>query len=457
MSYLKQTGQLTPEWQMKLENAINAGYQRVLTFRTGGGFDWYGHSPAKTILTAYGILMLHDMNEVYPIDRTVIDDARRVLYDRQHGDGSWYLDIPMGTWHQLGNASLPLTAYVAWTLLESSPIDNSIARAVTYLENNRTSADDPYTLALVGNALALAKSPHAAEVLSKLESMATRTKGEARWTSRIQGAMYSRGDVADIETTALAALALVRGGRSVLIDEALTFLIRSKDASGGWHSTQSTILAIKALLEASKTPRVTGSTRVSLRVNGTLLDFEPVTPENERVMQQLTLTPHLKPGENVIELEADSDVPLTYQLASRHYLPWNKVPPPTQPPVVIESKYDKTTLSLRDELRCDVSIRFNAAASFMLIADLGIPAGFVPRSDAFDKMVAAKTLDKYTITGRQITLYFGEVKPGQRIDFYYTLVPRFLIRTTPPPSRAYEYYTPANSGSSVPIPLEVKD
>ena len=93
MGYLEETGQLTPEWQMKLEEAINLGYQRVLTFEVkGGGFDWYGNAPANTMLTAYGILMLNDMKKVYPIDTDVIDRASRLLFNRQKSDGSWPLD-----------------------------------------------------------------------------------------------------------------------------------------------------------------------------------------------------------------------------------------------------------------------------------------------------------------------------------------------------------------------------
>ena len=115
MAYLRKTGQLTPEWQMKLDEALNAGYQRMLTFEVnGGGFDWYGAAPAKTILTAYGILLFTDMAKVRDVDPDVVARAKRVLYSRQDRDGGWSLDLGMHTWGQLGNGRLPMTAYVVW-------------------------------------------------------------------------------------------------------------------------------------------------------------------------------------------------------------------------------------------------------------------------------------------------------------------------------------------------------
>ena len=80
MGYLEKSGQLTPETRMKIEHAINISYQRLLTFEAkGGGFDWYPGGQARTMLTAYGLLELSDMNRVYPIDTRVIDRAYAVL------------------------------------------------------------------------------------------------------------------------------------------------------------------------------------------------------------------------------------------------------------------------------------------------------------------------------------------------------------------------------------------
>ena len=175
MGYLKETGSLTPEWRMKCEAAINAGYQRLLTFEVkGGGFDWYGAAPAKTILTAYGILELNDMDKVYPIDRRVIDRAKAILDQRQKSDGSWTVDIPMHTWQQLANSSLPITAYVIWALKEAGYKDEVVRRGEAWLQVNQDQKADPYVRALVALALGDRGS------IAALEA-AAQVKGDEVW------------------------------------------------------------------------------------------------------------------------------------------------------------------------------------------------------------------------------------------------------------------------------------
>src|SRR3972149_12192295 len=143
MSYLKETGQLTPEKQMEIEQKINVSYQRLLTFEVSGtgGFDWYGQPPAKVILSAYGILLLSDMKKVYEIDSGVIDRAYGFLRSKQNSDGSWSLDRDMHTWRQLSsNGRLPVTAYVTWALAEAGYRDSAVGGAINYIKRHLSEA-----------------------------------------------------------------------------------------------------------------------------------------------------------------------------------------------------------------------------------------------------------------------------------------------------------------------------
>lgn len=442
MGYLKESGQLTPEVRMKLEHAINLGYQRVLTFETrqsGGGFDWHGCPPAKTILTAYGILMLHDMNKVYPIDTAVVDRAVDVLNRRQKGDGSFEVDLPMHTWHQLGQgANLPITAYVAWSLSEAARPN---LRATQYVESRWRSTKDPYVLALCVNALRAADSPEYADAAKALESTATVEDDQAYWESASQGLCYATGKLAHVEATAMAMMALPR---SALLRKAQAYLIRSRDPRGGWSSTQSTILAIKALLGAGKRSAGAGLVRVS--VDGReVAAFERITESNADVVQQVNITKHLPAGSSRVELTVEGDVEPTYQIVTRYYRPWSSVvEPEKESPIEITSTYDRTTLTRQETLRGDVEIRYRGTSTFMAIVDLGIPPGFVPEPEPLEALVREKVIDKFSLTGRQITLYFGALKAGDAIRFSYTLRPRFPVKVQAPATQAYEYYTPEN-------------
>lgn len=441
MSYLSATGQLTPEWRTRCEQAINLGWQRLLTFETeGGGFDWYGRPPAKTILTAYGILMLNDMDKVYPIDRRIIERARRVLMNRQQPDGAWAVDYPMHTWSRLGNSKLPVTAYVTWALLEAG---FDPGRAVAYIETHLAEAQDPYALALCANALVLAGSSRAGEAIGRLAAM-------ERWTTGIEGITYATGPTAEIEATALAALALARAG-SPAADRALSFLIRSKDSVGCWHSTQATILAIKALLESAREPRPVQA-QVRVLINGQAREFAKLSAENFDVMQQLNVSDLLRTGENRIEFLSDTEARLSYQVFVRYYEPWRDEPK-AEGPLQIDVRYERPAIALNEALVATARVTYLGPGTFMVIVDLGIPAGFVPEADDFTGLGG---VDRFTITGRQITLYLGEMKRGDTLEFRYRLRPKYSVRVVSPVARVYQYYSPDREAWSRPVVLEVK-
>ncbi|HXG08529.1 MAG TPA: hypothetical protein VNK04_01955 [Gemmataceae bacterium] len=91
----------------------------------------------------------------------------------------------------------------------------------------------------------------------------------------------------------------------------------------------------------------------------------------------------------------------------------------------------------------------------MVIADLGIPPGFTADPGEFAEMVAAKQIERFTATARQVTLYIGDIKPGDTKTFEYTLRPKYPIKAKTPAAVAYEYYTPANRATAKPVELTV--
>jgi hypothetical protein len=58
---------------------------------------------------------------------------------------------------------------------------------------------------------------------------------------------------------------------------------------------------------------------------------------------------------------------------------------------------------------------------------------------------------------RQVTLYLGDVKPGDVLTFDYTLKPKYPLKAKTPTTVAYEYYTPANRIESKPVELVVEE
>lgn len=465
MGYLKETGQLTPEKRMEIEHKINLSYQRLLTFEIGGGgFDWYGKPEAKVILSAYGLMLLKDMNEVYPIDTSVIGRAYDFLVTVQNNDGSWTLDKQMYTWHQLSNGNLPLTAYVTWALAESGYRGWYVKRAVSYIKENLNDARDPYVQALCANALVSfygGKDPSCETILDELRRSVIFKGDNAYWGTEVQSATYSRGVSADIETTALAVYAFIKAGYgSDISEKALKYIIKNRNPHGGWGSTQATILSIKALLEASKGLSSKNNGVVKVFVNGSEVEaaFSPVNELNSDVMQQVNLTKYMSPGTNRIELRAEGKLNMTYQIVSRYYTPWDSGDESTSKvePLTITVDYDKTTLNKDEKVHVDVKIRYNGnIPTFMVIADLGIPPGFEVERYDLDNLIDDGVIDRYELTGRQIIIYMGTFSPRQEVELKYRLRAKYPIKAKSPVSVVYEYYTPDVVGKSEPVEVTV--
>lgn len=117
-------------------------------------------------------------------------------------------------------------------------------------------------------------------------------------------------------------------------------------------------------------------------------------------------------------------------------MPW-KPAPPRQQALSIKVGYDRTRLRVDDTLNAWVEVTYNLARpTFMVIVDLGIPPGFAVRREDLAAMVQRKQITRYSLTGRQITLYLGKVQPRKPMLFRYRLKAMFPVRAQTPRSVA---------------------
>jgi hypothetical protein len=469
VDYVKKARVASPAMLVKAENYLNVGYQKLLTFqRPEGGFDWWGNGPPLVWLSAYALQEFNDMAKVYPVDKTVIEKTQKYLLSKQKPDGTW---DDIGATHsetiaQMGNPKLLLTSYVVWSLCDSGTKGPEIDKAVEYIRGHVDDAkDNAYILALVANALAAydAKDDSTFNVLKKLEKL---KQDKPEWKACCfptggQSLTYARGDAVTVETTALATLAMIRSGQfTSTVNQALTYLIKSKQGGGHWGSTSATILSLKALIAGAGGAQQEGKATFTILVNGKEAAKGEVTADNADVMQLFDLKDVTRVGDNDVEIRVDGQTSLMYQVVGRYYEPW-KDTEPVKPVLDVAVDYDRKELSTDDLLRAKATLKYNGTVpTYMVIVDLPVPPGFGVDAGDFAEMVGRKKtskVEKFSVTARQVTLYIGDVKPGDTLTFEYSLKPKYPIKAKTPAAVAYEYYTPANRASAAPVELTVKD
>jgi hypothetical protein len=450
LDYLKTTGQTSPELQMQAEQYINLGYQRLLTFEVdGGGFSLFGAPPAKVFLSAYGLMEIYDMSQVFSVDEALIGRTAQWLLRQQNADGSWSTPD-----YRAGGSDLSTTAYVVWALAGAGYDDAKVQKGVSYLKEFRTQAQSGYAMALVANALAAAApdDPITKEVIDELAAQARDEKGAAYWEAGAKSFMGGGGKSGRVETTALAAYALLTAdAHPDVANRALTYLVRAKDSFGTWQTTQATILSLKALLLSVEKAGEAAEATVTVSLNGEATDPVRVTPETFDVVQLITFSDRPFEGENRVEIAVEGEGDLMYQVTAEYYLPWEFVAEEPDKVVTIDVAYDRTDLAMNDEVNVSVKVALdepNLVANMMLV-DLGIPPGFEVLAEDLNHLVEeglyqeeGVRLSRFDLTGRQIILYLEDLAYGEPFAFTFRLRAKYPMKAQAPASVAYDYYNP---------------
>jgi len=477
LDYLKTTKQAKPELQMKAEQYINVGYQRLLSFEVdgegrlpGGGFSWFGNPPAHKVLTAYGLMEFRDMSRVHEVDENVISRTQNWLAGLQQKDGTWERDeggIAEGIINRQTD-TLRVTAYIAWALAESGYPGDSVKRAVGYLDKHWQEAKDPYALAVIANAYLSGGgmadlgrtylTDTTRDVLDALAKMAVVDDSIAYWKSAGATFTSAQDGSADLETTALATYALVKSGRHVdLTNKAITYLIRGKDSFGTWQTTQATVWALKTLLLSMEKAAQEIDGTATVWVNGEEAGSFRITQEDYDVVRQVDARNLVQPGGNDVRITLKGKGSALYQIVAKYYMPWAMVNPPAEELLTIDVSYDRKQLATNDIVTASVRVVNNDPRDAnMVVIDLGLPPGFSLMSEDLDKLVERKAIEKYSVAARQIIVYLDKLASKKPLEFSYRLRAKFPMKAATPASRVYRYYNPEIEATAEPVSLEVR-
>jgi alpha-2-macroglobulin-like protein len=466
LDYMKRTKKLSPETHAKAEGYIANGYQRLLTFEVpGGGFSWFGQAPANKILTAYGLMEFNDMAQVSEVDPRVIARTRDWLVNQQQADGNWAPDtrfINEGATDRYNSNVLRITAYIAWSLVNTGMQGPAIDRARKYIDEHLNAAVDPYTLAVIANFAA--DDHHDREFTRRAMQLLLDARSEqadqVSWKAE-ETPVYATGSSAAIETTGLATEALLKWGQaSETVRKALNFITAKKEASGAWGTTQATIMALRALIQATQLSAGGVRGRVEIMIDGKQVKELNLTAENDDLLHQFVFKGVDAHQTASVQLHFEGTGSLAYQVVGRSFVPWDEQR--TSEPLSINLAYDRTRLQENDLATETVTIRNNLPKTAnMIMVDLGIPPGFDLLSEdlqAFQEKTAgarAGRLEKFTQTATQAILYFNSLAPYQKVELKIRLRAKYPMRAQTFQSRLYEYYDPGVSTTAKPVRLEV--
>jgi hypothetical protein len=436
LNYLQEQRAASPELARRANDLLASGYRRLSGYECKSrGYEWFGHDPGHTGLTAYGILQFADMAKVYPVDAEMTARTRDWLLARRDPEGGYALGEGH---HGFGSAPREVTdSYIAWALSEADTTGD-LSKEMALLEKRARDGKSPYVLALAANVFQNRGHASAKATLDRLAALQRVDGGfDAVGTSITQ----SEGPNLEVETTALAALAFAKApDRFANGEAAVRFLLASRQG-GRFGATQATILALKALTAHAKASRRTATDHdLRIVVNGTEVAARSIvagTPGVIEVGDEVVRA--LVPGENKIELRTTGAEALPWALALDYA---TDLPASEQDCAIgIETSLATTECDEGGSVTATVVVRNRRdEAQAMTLARIGVPAGLEPRTERLEELKKAGTIDFFELRPREVVLYWRGMAPKEERRIAFDLTAAIPGRFEGPASSAYLYY-----------------
>ena len=90
------------------------------------------------------------------------------------------------------------------------------------------------------------------------------------------------------------------------------------------------------------------------------------------------------------------------------------------------------------------------------VAIIGIPGGLEVRHDQLKELVKSKKIAAYEVLGREVVLYWRELKANEKVELPLSLVAAIPGQYTGPASRSYLYYTDEHKQWADPLQVVIE-
>lgn len=442
MQYIKTMKVDNPQLEARAKKLLDDGYKKLVAFETKeNGYEWFGASPAHEALTAYGLMEFEDMKTVYTgVDQKMIDRTAKLLLDKRDGNGGFKKN-PRAL-DSFGGADEDITnCYIVYALTEAGR-GKEIEKEIDAVYKVAKKSNDPYMLALIANALYNNSDTKRGD---ELVNMLINLQQEAgSWTGRKHSITRSTGKALQIETTALVAMAIMKSQSPNVasLTSAIKSIVDSRSGYGGFGSTQSTILALKALTQYASFSRKTDEAgTVEVLVNGAVVASKNFEKGEKNNIVLDGLEKDLLHGKQKVEVRftgCKNALPYAMNVSYSTTLPESS----KQCVVNLETKLSKRAVKVGETIRLTATLKNKTAEGQpMTMAIIGIPAGFSAQPWQLKELQEKGIIDFYEVSGNNIACYYRTLVPGAIKQINLDLKAELPGEYEAPAASAYLYYT----------------
>jgi len=480
LDYLNETNQAKPEVSKRAKELLDRGYGKLTSFECQKpaadgrqGYEWFGGTaPPHEALTAYGLLQFTDMSRVFPVDQEMLKRTKKYLIDSKDGNGGFKKNPAAIDTFGYAPAEIA-NAYIVWAVTEAertaetkSDLTKEV-EALVKLATDGNRAKDPYFIGLVANALMNRGDRKGGEKL--LTALAKAQDKDGKLPGATASVTNSTGQALLIESTSLAVLGWLKANEAGTyrpnVDLACKWIGSQRSGGGDFGSTQSTILALKALIEfARNNKRPAEDGTVTVTVGGAKVGEKAFTSKQAGpiVIQIENPEKLLKDGKLSIDVTTDAKqaYPCTVSWECRTRLP-NSSP---DCPLKLTTKLNKAEAAEGETVRLNVSVQnLKGTQNGMVTAIVGIPAGLkVPEDMKQLKLLTDKPQDGKRATvsywekrGRELVFYWHGLGDKEVVEFGVDLIADVPGEYRGPASRVYLYYGAEHKFWADPVDVKI--
>jgi alpha-2-macroglobulin-like protein len=427
LKYLRESGKLNPEIEKKALGYIERGYKKLIGFETAqNGFEWFGHTPPHEALTAYGLLEFTDMQEFIEVDKKMLQRTKQFLLNRRNGKGAF--NLATGGYDRF--AAVPnkiANTYIVYALTQAG-IGNEIKKEYETAVNNAMQSKDGYQMAMMAIAASKMK-----DVTAYNQLMEELGKQNQKVNLNAETSVVNSRDASlRVETNALYAMALMKAPSPQMGKVAdLISKILAEKSYYGYGSTQSTVMALQAIVEYAKlTGRISEDALVQFSIN------------NKTTAADRAVTDNLQEGNNnftVNYTQKDKAVPYNMEVSYSTFTPPNSEKAALK--ITTQLKNNETAIGETVRMQIEVT-NTKAVLQPMAIAKIGIPAGLAAQPWQLKEMMEKNQAAYYEIFDNYLVFYWMGFAPNEIKTINLDLKAEIPGTYKAKASTTYLYYTP---------------